>query len=73
MPYLRSKDEIEEWKQKCPVVCFENRLLEQGVVTRDDLKEINDTVMAKIEDAVRYALQSPLPAPQDALEDVFSA
>jgi pyruvate dehydrogenase E1 component alpha subunit len=69
---LRPADEIESWKQKCPVVCFERKLLKDGVATKKTLEEINARVNAQIQDAVDYALASPLPAPEDALEDVFS-
>ena len=69
---LRPAEEIEAWKEKCPVVCFERKLLKDGVATPQTLEEINAQVMAQIKAAVDYALASPLPAPEDALEDVFS-
>ncbi|MFC2010332.1 thiamine pyrophosphate-dependent dehydrogenase E1 component subunit alpha [Chloroflexota bacterium] len=72
MPDLRPKEEIEEWKKKCPVKAMEKRLLEAGVLTEQDLREMDSQVLAQIDEAVRYALDSPLPAPEDALEDVFS-
>ncbi|MCK4862894.1 MAG: thiamine pyrophosphate-dependent dehydrogenase E1 component subunit alpha [Dehalococcoidales bacterium] len=72
IPDMRPKEEIEAWKKKCPIVRFGKKLLKMGVVTEKDLADINDEVMAKIQDAVDYALESPLPAPEDALEDVFS-
>ena len=73
MPDLRPVEELEAWKEKCPVAGFERILLENGIVSRQRLEEINTLVMRQIENAVSYALASPLPAPEDALEDVFSA
>jgi TPP-dependent pyruvate/acetoin dehydrogenase alpha subunit len=73
MPDLRPVEEIEAWKKKCPLLRFERVLLEEGIVTKKTLEEINAQVMQRIEDAVAYALASPLPAPEDALEDVFSS
>ncbi len=73
MPDLRPVEEIEAWKKKCPLLRFEGVLLEEGIVTKRTLEEINARVMQRIEDAVGYALASPLPAPEDALEDVFSS
>jgi len=70
---LRPVEEIEAWKVKCPVVCFERKLLKDGVATKRTLGEINAEVMARIQAAVDYALASPLPKPEDALDDVFSA
>jgi TPP-dependent pyruvate/acetoin dehydrogenase alpha subunit len=73
MPDLRPPEEIEAWKKKCPVARLERMLLKRGVITRPGLEEINNRVMQQIEDAVSFALESPFPAPEDALEDVFSA
>jgi pyruvate dehydrogenase E1 component alpha subunit len=72
IPDLRPPEEIEAWKKKCPITRLERRLLKEGMVTRWELEAINDQIMSQVEDAVSYALTSPLPEPQDALEDVFS-
>jgi TPP-dependent pyruvate/acetoin dehydrogenase alpha subunit len=73
LPDLRPVEEIEAWKEKCPVAGLERKLLENGLVSKQKLEEINARVVQKIESAVSYALASPFPAPEDALEDVFSA
>lgn len=72
IPDLRSFEEIEAWKEKCPIAGLERKLLENGMVSRQTLEEINARVVQKIESAVSYALASPFPAPEDALEGVFS-
>ncbi|OGO31227.1 MAG: pyruvate dehydrogenase (acetyl-transferring) E1 component subunit alpha [Chloroflexi bacterium RBG_16_56_11] len=73
IPDTRPKEEIEAWKKKCPIVRFMRRLLEDGIVTRPELQKIEDQVMGIIDEAVVYARESPLPAPEDALDDVYSA
>jgi pyruvate dehydrogenase E1 component alpha subunit len=73
MPDLRPAEEIEAWKKKCPIAHLERRLLEAGLLTRKEMEEIDAQVLSQIEDAVSFALESPLPDPQDALEGVFSA
>jgi len=73
MPDLRPVEELEAWKEKCPIAAFERILLENGIVSRQTLEEINAQVIQRIESAVSYALASPFPAPEDALEDVFSS
>jgi len=73
MPDLRPVEEIDAWKRKCPIASFEKVLLEEGIVTEQTLEEINAQVIQQIEDSVNYALASPLPAPEDALEDVYSS
>jgi len=72
IPDLRPVEEIEAWKKKCPIARLEQRLLKAGILTRQDIKKIDTEVMAMIEEAVAYAVESPLPAPEDALEDIYS-
>jgi TPP-dependent pyruvate/acetoin dehydrogenase alpha subunit len=73
IPDLRPVEELETWKKKCPIAGFERILLEKDIVSRQTLEEIDARVMQQIESAVSYALASPFPAPEDALEDVFSS
>ena len=73
MPDLRPVEEIEAWKKKCPVKRFEKLLLEEGIATKQGLEDIDARIMERIEDAVKYALESPLPEPEDALEDIYSS
>ena len=73
LPDLRPVEELEAWKKKCPVAGFERILLKKGIVTKQIIEEIDTQVMQQIEDAVNYALASPFPAPEDALDDVFSS
>jgi TPP-dependent pyruvate/acetoin dehydrogenase alpha subunit len=73
LPDLRPVEEIEGWKEKCPVAALERKLLKNGIATKQMLEEINTQVTQQIQGAVNYAMASPLPAPEDALEDVFSA
>jgi TPP-dependent pyruvate/acetoin dehydrogenase alpha subunit len=72
LPDLRPKEELESWMRKCPVAAMEKRLLAGGVVTQNELSGINRGILEKIEEAVKYAKESPLPNPEDALEDVYS-
>jgi TPP-dependent pyruvate/acetoin dehydrogenase alpha subunit len=72
MPDLRPVEELEAWKKKCPLRRFEKILRAEGVMTQKAFEETDAEVMRRIEAAVEYALASPLPAPEDALEDVFS-
>jgi acetoin:2,6-dichlorophenolindophenol oxidoreductase subunit alpha len=69
---LRPPDEVEAWKKKCPVVAFEAKLIERGVLTRSEAQSINQGILKQVEDAHIFALESPFPQPQDALQDVYS-
>jgi acetoin:2,6-dichlorophenolindophenol oxidoreductase subunit alpha len=67
----RSQEEVERWKKRDPIALFEARLEELGVLTEEQRAEINEQVTSQIEEAVAFARESPLPAPEDALADVF--
>ena len=69
----RPADEIDEWKKRCPLVSFENRYTANGMFNKADLDAIKAEVKREIDEAVQFAIDSPLPAPEEALEDMFSA
>ncbi len=68
----RTREEEEMWKAKDPIRRFEAKLLEMGVLTEAKIREINDSVVAMVEEAVRFAEESPWPAPEEVLEDVYT-
>ena len=72
IPDLRPRDEIEEWKKKCPVAFMEHRLFEMGLMDTDELKALDEEIMSQVQEAVEFAKQSPNPDPEDALDDIFS-
>ena len=69
---LRPADEIREWKERCPVKAYEALLSKRGDLTPARLKTIQQKTLRKIEAAHAFALASPYPAPEDALQDVYS-
>jgi TPP-dependent pyruvate/acetoin dehydrogenase alpha subunit len=69
---LRPPKEIEAWKKKCPVAAFETRLLEQKILTPAKIRSIDRKILEKVEEAHTFAVNSPYPRPQDALQDVYS-
>ena len=72
MPDLRPKDELEEWKKKCPVAFMEQQLINMGIMDTDEIKTLDEEILSRVQEAVDFAVQSPEPAPEDAMEDLFS-
>jgi len=68
----KPKEEVEEWVKKDPIPAFRKRLIEMGVVTEEDADRIEQGMDEEIENAVQFALESPLPSPEETLEDVFA-
>ena len=68
----RTKQEMEEWRARCPIVQFRRHLLDARVATDERLTEIESQVAAAVAAAAQYGLDSPWPAPEEAVEDVFA-
>jgi len=68
----KPKEEIEEWLKKDPIPAFRKRLIEMAVLTEEDADKIDQEINEQIEKAVKFAEESPFPAPEEALEDVFA-
>lgn len=68
----RSREEIEQWKKKCPINRFEKHLVEQEELKKEDLDKKREMVAGQIEQAVEYARKSPEPEFEAALEDVYA-
>lgn len=60
---LRSEEEVEVWKERDPIELFKKRLLEQGVLTEADIERIDREAMEEVEEADRFATESPVPDP----------
>ena len=71
IPDLRPTEEVKLWKQEDPIARLETTLCGLGL-TSGDMKAIDKDVLSQVEEAVKYAKESPFPAPEDALEDVYS-
>ena len=67
----RTMEEVKAWMEKCPIKRFEERLIEEKVLTRPKIKKIWEEVQKEIDDSVEYANQSPFPEPKDLYEDVY--
>ena len=72
MPDLRPRDELEEWKKKCPVAFMEQQLISMNIMNHDEIKALDTEIKSLVQDAVDFAMQSPEPAPEDAMADIFS-
>ena len=47
-------------------------MLAQGLISKGELREMENHIDAIVRDAIRFAEESPYPDPHEALEDVFA-
>lgn len=66
-------DELHDWLQyNDPVSLFIRALIEDGVMTRDDVAAMDADIHKAVAEAAKFALDSPAPAPDSALQHVFA-
>ncbi|MBU7043783.1 MAG: thiamine pyrophosphate-dependent dehydrogenase E1 component subunit alpha [Theionarchaea archaeon] len=66
----RPPEEVNEWMERDPLMVFKKRLLQKGI-PEEFFQKIIDQVNTEIEEAVTYAQESPLPRPEEALDDIW--
>ena len=67
----RTKDEVEEYKEKDPIEHTKNMLLKNFGVTEEEIEVINERVKAEVDESVQFAEESPWPSDDELLKDVY--
>ncbi len=68
----RSKEEVEEYKEKDPIKITESHILSNNIATEDEIQEIKNRVKAEVEEAVQFAEESPYPDPSELYVDNYT-
>ncbi len=68
----RDKEELIEWQSRDPIPRFEFYLEKKGHEIKSIREQIDERVNKTVQDAVDFAESSPLPEPQEALEDLYA-
>ncbi|MDA8979692.1 pyruvate dehydrogenase (acetyl-transferring) E1 component subunit alpha [Chitinophagales bacterium] len=67
----RTKEEVEEYKDKDPINVVLNKILTNNWASEDQIKEINKKVKEEIDDCVTFAENSPYPNDSEVYEDIY--
>lgn len=67
----RTKEEVDEYKDKDPIAKVANTILENGFATKEDLQFIDQKINTLVDESVRFAEESPWPADDELLKDVY--
>jgi len=68
----RTKEEEKEWKLRCPVNTFQAKLLDDNVITKEKIETMEKEIAREIDLAVKFAHESPFPAPEDLESDIYA-
>ena len=68
----KPKAEIEDWMKKDPIPRFRLVLIGMGILSQDFAESIDRELNMEIDQAIKFAVESPHPAPEETLEDVYA-
>jgi len=68
----RTKDEVAEGRRTDPIARHGRLLAERGLLDAAGAEDVRRRAAAEIDDAVAHAEASPLPAPEEALTDLYA-
>jgi pyruvate dehydrogenase E1 component alpha subunit len=67
----RTKDEVEKWREDDPIGILERHVLAENIATREELENLDKGVEQEMEDAVRFAEESPFPAYEELFTNIY--
>lgn len=67
----RPEKELIEWIEKCPVKRLKENLLDSRILTKEDLDKTISAIADEINDAVKFAKESPYPAVDELYKDLY--
>lgn len=68
----RTKEEVEEYKSKDPIIMIRQTILDNKFATKEELDAIDKSVNEKVEASVKFAEESPWPDVSELTKDVYA-
>jgi pyruvate dehydrogenase E1 component alpha subunit len=67
----RTREQVEEWRKRDPLLQWGDRLVAENVITEEDRERFDEEAIARVDEAVAFADSSPEPAPESLYDDVY--
>jgi pyruvate dehydrogenase E1 component alpha subunit len=67
----RTKEEVEEYKQRDPIAQVTDSILTRKFATKEELEAINKRVADTVAAAVKFAEESPIPNDDEVYKDIY--
>ncbi|MCC5944377.1 MAG: pyruvate dehydrogenase (acetyl-transferring) E1 component subunit alpha [Bernardetiaceae bacterium] len=68
----RTREEVAEYKKQDPIEQVKDTILKKKYATEEDLEAIIDKVKEQVEEAVKFAEDSPFPDPKEIFTEVYA-
>ncbi|MFH0965426.1 MAG: thiamine pyrophosphate-dependent dehydrogenase E1 component subunit alpha [Planctomycetota bacterium] len=74
IPDARDRDEVDAWRgeEKDPIRRFEARLLAEGTLDGDGVREVHEEVEAALDEAIEFARRSAFPAAETVADALWA-
>lgn len=69
----RTKEEVEEYKQRDPIQLVLNTILKNKYATKEEIEEIDKRVNEKVTASVKFAEESPWPDDSEVYKDIVKS
>jgi pyruvate dehydrogenase E1 component alpha subunit len=69
----RSKEEIESWKQKCPIKRLKEKLLQDGSLSDEEFGALSAKVYGELAEVAKRAEAAPLPKREVDLNSIYAS
>jgi len=69
---LRDINELNYWKERCPIKNLEKKVLREGVMTENELESLHRQIRERVDAAEAKAIAAPRPAPETLLQNLYS-
>lgn len=67
----RTDQEVDRWRSRDPIEMFKVKLRNAGLLTDEEFADLRGAVIEEVNEAERFAEESPWPGPEALLEDFF--
>ena len=67
----RTKEEVEEWRRRDPIVTYGERLKQEGLIDDGGIEELDRKAMEAVDRATEFADSSPEPALESLYDNVY--
>ncbi len=67
----RTKEQVEQWRERDPIVTFGDRLVAEKVLTEEEREALDADAVHRVDEAVAFADASAEPPPESLYDDVY--
>jgi pyruvate dehydrogenase E1 component alpha subunit len=68
----REREEVERWRRQDPIERVKRAIVEQGVMSGEEIAQLEQQIEAQVDEAVEFAKSSPEPTPDQLMTDIYA-